>query len=169
MNNTLPLICNPTAEQEALLDELGEQFISEDYASSVKAYLRLGQLRAEICAESTGYKGRLMGSVYTVRDMLHIVDALDDDGLLRYYGISYGTILGDTFAEMFPHRVGKIVNDGNVNPLDYYFGKSVSILKVSMQELNKLVATPFFFCRFSSHGLSRRMCQSSKRLCFFPR
>lgn len=34
-----------------------------------------------------------------------IIDALDEDGMLRYHGLSYGTQLGATFASMFPDRV----------------------------------------------------------------
>lgn len=34
-----------------------------------------------------------------------------------YYGTSYGTFLGNTYANMFPSRVGRIVLDGTVDPL----------------------------------------------------
>lgn len=35
---------------------------------------------------------------------------------LRYWGISYGTLLGATYANMFPGRAGRLVLDGNVDP-----------------------------------------------------
>jgi pimeloyl-ACP methyl ester carboxylesterase len=59
---------------------------------------------------------------------------------LDYYGASYGTYLGQTYATIFPDRVGRMVLDGNVGPknvwydaqlaqdvafdknMDYYFG-----------------------------------------------
>lgn len=85
--------------------------------------VKLASLRAEICATGAEDEGKFTGSGYTVRDMLRIVDVLDDDGLLQYYGISYGTVLGVTLAAMFPDRVDRMVNDGNVNPPDWYFGK----------------------------------------------
>lgn len=53
---------------------------------------------------------------------MQIVDALDEDGLLRYWGFSYGTVLGDTVAAMFPDRMDKVVLDGSLNPHDYYAG-----------------------------------------------
>lgn len=50
------------------------------------------------------------------------MDALDEDGLLRFWGVSYGTILGATVAAMFPERVDRIVLDSNVNAQQYYTG-----------------------------------------------
>ncbi|KAJ5681630.1 uncharacterized protein N7477_001570 [Penicillium maclennaniae] len=36
------------------------------------------------------------------------------------YGISYGTVIGSTFASMFPDRVGRIILDGVLNAEQYY-------------------------------------------------
>jgi pimeloyl-ACP methyl ester carboxylesterase len=38
---------------------------------------------------------------------------------LQYWGFSYGTHLGSTFASMFPNRVGRLVLDGVVSSYDY--------------------------------------------------
>ena len=50
----------------------------------------------------------------TARDMDQIRQAL---GLstIDYYGISYGTVLGSVYADLFPHRVGVMVLDGAVD------------------------------------------------------
>ncbi|KAJ9602968.1 hypothetical protein H2200_012748 [Cladophialophora chaetospira] len=53
---------------------------------------------------------------------MEIVDALSEDGLLRYYGWSYGTALGSYAAAMFPERIERMVLDGNLNPHDYQSG-----------------------------------------------
>jgi pimeloyl-ACP methyl ester carboxylesterase len=39
------------------------------------------------------------------------------DPKLNYLGVSYGTYLGATYANLFPGKVGAMVLDGNVNPI----------------------------------------------------
>ena len=80
---------------------------------------------------------RFLGTAIVARDMLNTVDALHEDGMLRYWGksvvvhkntansvlgISYGTTLGATFASMFPDRVDKMVLDAVVENTDYMNG-----------------------------------------------
>ncbi|KAI0452638.1 Alpha/Beta hydrolase protein [Xylaria acuta] len=42
------------------------------------------------------------------------------DARLWCYGISYGTVIGTTFASMFPDRVGRMILDGLLNAEQYY-------------------------------------------------
>lgn len=42
---------------------------------------------------------------------------------LYYYGFSYGTVLGTTFASLFPDSVGRIIVDGVADGEDYYQGQ----------------------------------------------
>ncbi|KIV83824.1 hypothetical protein PV11_05815 [Exophiala sideris] len=78
--------------------------------------------QAAQCLNRTGGIGELVGTAFVARDMARIVDALGEDGLLRYWGFSYGTALGATFSAMFPEKVDKVVLDGNVNVQEYYSG-----------------------------------------------
>lgn len=64
------------------------------------------------------YTGPLLGHVDTVsaaRDLDMLRAALGDKKL-NYLGYSYGTLLGQTYANLFPKRTGRLVLDGVVDP-----------------------------------------------------
>lgn len=57
---------------------------------------------------------------------------------LLYWGVSYGTLLGQTFAAMHPDRVGRLAIDGVMDAEDYYHAKWVSNLHDSDKIVTKL-------------------------------
>jgi len=70
---------------------------------------------ANSCAPVIGGKsgaGRYMSTVYIALDMIQFIDAEQKRlggkkmALLNYIGYSYGTFIGEVFANMFPTRVG---------------------------------------------------------------
>ncbi|WP_240801867.1 alpha/beta fold hydrolase [Streptomyces sp. A1136] len=58
---------------------------------------------------------RHISTADTARDLDLLRRAVGEDRL-RYWGISYGTLLGATYANLYPDRVGRLVLDGNVDP-----------------------------------------------------
>ncbi|KAI6081329.1 alpha/beta-hydrolase [Hypoxylon rubiginosum] len=83
-----------------------------------------GKMLADTCLRTQNKTGSLITSAFVARDMMQIVDALQEDGLLRYWGFSYGTTLGATTAAMFPDRVERMILDGVQNPHDYYHAQA---------------------------------------------
>ncbi|KAF2117134.1 TAP-like protein-domain-containing protein [Lophiotrema nucula] len=61
-----------------------------------------------------------IGTVAMARDMASVAEAVDKDGLIRYWGFSYGTTLGATIASMFPDKVDRMLIDGIQNAKQYY-------------------------------------------------
>ncbi|KAK0187556.1 Alpha/Beta hydrolase protein [Armillaria mellea] len=55
------------------------------------------------------------------RDMLQISEAAGQEKL-QYWGISYGTVLGATFASMFPDKIERMILDGVMDMDGYYSG-----------------------------------------------
>lgn len=55
--------------------------------------------------------GRFVSSTSVARDMFEIMEKAGQSKL-KYWGFSYGTMLGTTFAAMFPDKVERMVNDG---------------------------------------------------------
>jgi pimeloyl-ACP methyl ester carboxylesterase len=63
-----------------------------------------------------------MSTADTARDMDLVREALGDTDL-NYYGISYGTQLGSTYAAMFPDNVGRMILDGVLDPVAWTTGR----------------------------------------------
>jgi pimeloyl-ACP methyl ester carboxylesterase len=73
---------------------------------------------AEFGKACRSFTGDLLGHVDTVsaaRDLDVLRAALGDEKL-NYLGYSYGTLLGGTYAELFPKKTGRLVFDGAVDP-----------------------------------------------------
>ncbi|KAI1084143.1 TAP-like protein-domain-containing protein [Whalleya microplaca] len=124
-------------------------------------FIEYGKELGENCEKTIGGEkdvGPHMSTATTARDMLSIVDAFaeTEDGkraskpsrLLNYYGISYGTFLGQTFASMFPDRVGNVVLDGVVDPEGYVTDYTTN----SVNHLDGIIASFFIYCHAA--GLS---------------
>ncbi|MFJ3667584.1 alpha/beta hydrolase [Streptomyces sp. NPDC090106] len=70
---------------------------------------------AEGCGADAPELLRHVSTVEAARDM-DIVRAALGDRTLTYVGASYGTLLGATYAGLFPDRVGRLVLDGAMDP-----------------------------------------------------
>jgi pimeloyl-ACP methyl ester carboxylesterase len=81
------------------------------------------------CTQNLNKTAKYANTPATARDMLQYAELLAgsqgnprEDAKVHYYGISYGTVLGTTFAALHPDRVGKFVIDAVVDGDDYYHG-----------------------------------------------
>jgi pimeloyl-ACP methyl ester carboxylesterase len=54
----------------------------------------------------------------TVRDLDHLRELLGEPQL-NYRGISYGTFIGQTYANLFPDKVRAMILDGNIEPFEF--------------------------------------------------
>ncbi|KFY65528.1 hypothetical protein V496_02471 [Pseudogymnoascus sp. VKM F-4515 (FW-2607)] len=75
---------------------------------------------ASICAAYHQDIGPFIGTSDFVNDLISAVDAIEDDKMLRFWGISYGTTVGATVAAMYPERIDRIVLDAVQNIHEYY-------------------------------------------------
>ena len=85
----------------------------------------------EFVKRCTSLSGELLAHISTadtVRD-LDYLRQLVGDPQLNYRGISYGTFIGQTYANMFPRRVRAMVLDGVVDPSAFTGGTAESIAK----------------------------------------
>jgi pimeloyl-ACP methyl ester carboxylesterase len=78
----------------------------------------LEQANKNFGQECLKYTGDLLGFVDTVsaaRD-LDLLRAILGDTKLNFLGYSYGTLLGATYADLYPGKTGRLVLDGAIDP-----------------------------------------------------
>jgi pimeloyl-ACP methyl ester carboxylesterase len=67
------------------------------------------------CIRESGDLVRHMSTVEVAKDM-DVMRQLLGESKLSYFGASYGTLIGATYAELFPSHVGRMVLDGAIDP-----------------------------------------------------
>ncbi|KAH8905740.1 hypothetical protein BR93DRAFT_855302, partial [Coniochaeta sp. PMI_546] len=85
---------------------------------------------SQVCERGLNGSGilRHSGTVYHARDMLEIMNQMGEEKL-KYWGFSYGTVLGGTFAAMYPDKVERLVSDGNVDYKEWYHNAQINHLR----------------------------------------
>lgn len=85
-----------------------------------RAMLDVGaSVLAQACSRPENVIARHASTANTARDLDVMRRAVGDDKI-SYYGISYGSVLGQTYADMFPDRIRALAIDGIVDLPDWY-------------------------------------------------
>ena len=91
--------------------------VSPDDAREVREQVDRDRAFGRSCLERSGELLRHISTVDTVRD-LDLLRGLVGDRRLFYFGSSYGTQIGATYAHLFGQRAGRLVLDGAVDITD---------------------------------------------------
>lgn len=94
-----------------------------DTASEERQAVALVRELGDACQQNTGALAAHVSTIEVAKD-LDILRAAVGDGRLHYYGASYGTSIGATYAELFPDKIDRMVLDGALDP------------QLSIEELN---------------------------------
>ena len=127
---TSPFSCYPNDQARSLALASDPKYSNASETAKGNLWAAKTQL-ADICNTTLRNTGRLVGTAFVARDVMQIVEALDEDGLLRYWGFSYGTVLGATVAAMFPDKIDKVILDGVINFDEYYAGTDLQAISDS--------------------------------------
>jgi pimeloyl-ACP methyl ester carboxylesterase len=101
------------ADQTAVLDLLNVAFPFT--RTEEQAYVKGSKLLGKACSSTGKPVSGAMSTAETARDMDVIRRAVGDKKL-NYLGFSYGTALGQYYANMFPDRFRALVVDGVIDP-----------------------------------------------------
>lgn len=96
VGETLPFSCFNTTQDRTTFNALSPTTTNNSDVALGTTW-SLGGVEAELCLEKNKGIGELMSTAFIARDMMKIVDALGEDGLLRYYGqleLSWTPLLG---------------------------------------------------------------------------
>ena len=108
--------CFPTVADEQRL--LGGLQAIESFPvgrAEMRSWLSRYRTFESVCARNNRSLLAHVSTADTARDLDLLRQAVGDP-VLNYLGVSYGTFLGATYANLFPNRVRAMVLDGNVNP-----------------------------------------------------
>ncbi|MFG3494992.1 alpha/beta hydrolase [Streptomyces sp. NPDC047928] len=106
------VVCRDDGEQERAEARVD---LTPDTAAEEAAYLKDATDFGAGCARRSGKVLPHVTTTNTARDLDLVRHVLGDDKL-NYFGYSYGTQLGSTYAHLFPKNVGKTVLDAVVDP-----------------------------------------------------
>ncbi len=95
-------------------------------AAASERYARKVADLARRCGKVSGWLLPHISTADTARD-LDYLRRLVGDPKLTYVGLSYGTYLGQTYANMFPGRVRAMLLDGIVDPVPYSQGAEARV------------------------------------------
>jgi pimeloyl-ACP methyl ester carboxylesterase len=110
-----------------------------------KSKFESAKAEAEACSAFNRHTdAKYAGTVANAQDMANFLD-VSGIGDLWYLGMSYGTALGQTFAAMFPDRVGRMVLDSNVDATEWYTGVNPHLASGADEALESF----FSYCRLA--------------------
>lgn len=108
-----PVECFATdAEAEALYAQMTYVPLTKQQIADT---LRANFQYTEGCKRNAGPLLTRMSTLNVVRDLDRLRQGVGD-AKLNYLGFSYGTLIGATYANVFPKNVGRFIIDGNVDP-----------------------------------------------------
>jgi pimeloyl-ACP methyl ester carboxylesterase len=145
-----------------------EQYTTGTYSTEQEKYAEAVAYGRWCSAVNNNTRVRYAGTVAVVQDMIHFTELQaakkgknPKDSLISYYGVSYGTVIGQTLAALYPDRIGRVIVDANVNGQDHYDG----VTDTAVEDADD--AVKYFFKLCSAAGQKcpyARNCTSPQEL-----
>lgn len=102
------------------------------------------------CARRNGTLLDHVSTTESAQDLERLRQAIGEPRL-NYLGLSYGTLLGATYANLFPDRIRAMVLDGNIDPVNWYARPGLSLsLRINTDQA--VAATFEQFIRLCGHA-----------------
>ncbi|KAF2120134.1 TAP-like protein-domain-containing protein [Lophiotrema nucula] len=155
VNNSGPtLTCFPESEaaQTVFGHKLGLPIDSNSSSAIATAYELAGGWGQWCTRANTKSGAQYANTPAVAADLLHFIKLRQEGeinggkpsevAMLRYYGLSYGSIIGTTFASLYPENVGRMILDAPIDMEDYYTGQS----RQNLDDADATVKAFFKYC-----------------------
>ncbi|KAH9922876.1 alpha/beta-hydrolase [Epithele typhae] len=132
------------SERKIWMSQAGHQTLNASEPDTVGLYYARERAVGERCVSRIGSEdgiARYMSTPSVVRDMVEIANLLGEEKV-NYWGFSYGTVLGQYFASMFPEKVGRFAIDGVYDGYNYREAKWSS----NLVDMDATINSLFDFC-----------------------
>jgi pimeloyl-ACP methyl ester carboxylesterase len=103
---------------EPMMSYVNTRLVAEDMLTIIERHGEWREMQGQEAQKGRGCHGSEESQAILERTRWH-----RGEEPLLYWGRSYGTLLGSTFASLFPDRVNRAVLDGVVDMVKYYQGK----------------------------------------------
>ncbi|KAF5245551.1 hypothetical protein FANTH_7303 [Fusarium anthophilum] len=126
--DSIDLITDQSQNSVDFSDTITDQIVSYafDYVSAfTKSYITRDEEYREF-----------RGTAFVARDIAKIATALGEGDHINYWGISYGTVLGQVLADMFPDRIEHMLLEGNLLADDYVKNLGLNGIREAEEALN---------------------------------
>jgi pimeloyl-ACP methyl ester carboxylesterase len=117
---------------------LGHYASFPDGKAQQRAYISTWREFGERCAARDHALLKHISTADTAGDLNLLRQALGQSRL-DYLGLSYGTLLGATYANLFPGRVGRMVLDGNTSPKALSYSLSLGVAITAAKEFKSFL------------------------------
>lgn len=117
-------------EERAQFEKLFYPDVSFASSTSLSTQYYAADIFGNACTSSVGGpngSASVLSTPAVAHDMFTYIKAEQvlaqksvEEAKISYFAVSYGTVLGATFASLYPDHVGKMVLDGVVDASDYY-------------------------------------------------
>ncbi|KAJ7770360.1 hypothetical protein B0H14DRAFT_2402404 [Mycena olivaceomarginata] len=154
------------AERAISLDNFQKTSMNSSAYALPHAYAR-GLVEGQLAGERDDGSLRFINTDHTARDMLRIVQAHGLEKIQYWRFFTYGSVLGATFASMFPDNVGRLVIDGVVDSENYFASSEwsnnlIHTDKVWMAFVNGCVAAGPNGCAFFASAAAEILASLDK-------
>ena len=133
VGESAPITCGSTVPAFRALD------LAPDTPEEQAALEASAAAVAAECAQTEGDRLAHLGTIDVARDLEVLRRALGEERI-SFVGLSYGTLLGQLWAEAYPGSVRSLVLDGVVDPSDITTGTSLEQLRAIDETLSDIDA-----------------------------